>query len=271
MTTSTKGFKIGFRYLSFFKLNTTTLLPDATSASVPYEGLNYESARSMTVNVPQPRKIEHQGDDRVESLDFLPPSSAIDAEIHVGMSNLDIVAALSGILVDNTVGTSNFISLATDQQGLEPFVSIQAYSQATDWPLGNRTWHWYWFPYARTIYAPAGMAETPQDILFRVAPQFITTLPWGLPLSESINGTLTGQGLEGISEGRPHLACWKAGVSTTAYAFDTAHPAYSTASIEVYVITAGTCVKVTPGLSSVTGFTISAPAQNAIVCAWYEE
>jgi hypothetical protein len=266
MTTSSKGFKIGFRYLSFFALEPATQLPLALSASVPYEGLHYESARAMTINYPQPRKIEHQGDDRVEALDFLPPSTAMDAEIHVGMSNLDIIAALSGISVA-TLGTSNLISLATDKQGLEPFISILAYSQSLDWPLGNRTWQWYFFPYARAIYAPSSLAETPQDIVFRIAPQFTSKLPWGLALNTSDNGALTHQGIQGISMGRPHLACYKAGVSTTAYLFDTAHPAYSTSSIEVY----DQGVKKTPSPVAVTGFTIAAPVQNDIVAAWYEE
>ena len=266
MTTSTKGFKIGFRYLSFFALGATQL-PAATSDTVPYEGLHYESARAMTINYPQPRKIEHQGDDRVEALDFLPPSTAMDAEVHVGMSNLDIIAALSGIKVNSAIGTSNFVSLATDQQGLEPFVGVLAYSQSLDWPLGDRTWQWYFFPYARAIYAPASLAETPQDIIFRIAPQFTTLLPWGLALTAATNGTLTHQGIQGISMGRPHLACWKAGASTTAYAFDAAHPAYSTSSIAVYV----NGVLASPSPVAVTGFTIPAPAQNSIVCAWYEE
>ena len=117
---STKGFKIGFRYLSFFELNAYQT-PKATSVTVPYEGIHYESARALTINYPQPRKIEHQGDDRVEALDYLPPSTAMDAEIHVGMADLSVTAILSGIKVA-TIGTSKFMSLATDQQGLEPFV-----------------------------------------------------------------------------------------------------------------------------------------------------
>lgn len=197
-----------------------------------------------------------------------PPSTAMDAEVHVGMSNLDIIAALSGIAVDDTVGTSNFISLATDQQGLEPFVGILAYSQSLDWPLGNRTWQWYFFPYSRAIYAPSSLAETPQDIIFRVAPQFTNLLPWGLTLTKAANGTLTHQGMQGVSMGRPHLACWLAGASTTVYAFDTAHPAYSASSIAVFV----NGVQKTPSVSAVTGFTLAvAPEIGDIVCAWYEE
>ena len=355
MTTSTKGFKIGFRYLSFFKLGAVNLLtinisalsytsktvtftstqhglevgdsivvagvnsgatmanidgtwivksknandftfdvtgtitgttpqtiaiddavtkvialqlPLALSDTVPYEGLHYESARAMTINYPQPRKIEHQGDDRVEALDFLPPSTAMDAEVHVGMSNLDIISTLSGIKVDDTLGTSNFISLATDKQGLEPFVGILAYSQSLDWPLGDRTWQWYFFPYARAIYAPSSLAETPQDIIFRIAPQFTNALPWGLALNAATNGSLSHQGIQGISMGRPHLACWKAGATTTVYAYDTSHPAYSASSIAVFV----NGVLKTPSVSAVTGFTLAeAPEPNDIVCAWYEE
>jgi hypothetical protein len=92
-------------------------------------------------------------------------------------------------------------------------------------------------------------------------------MPWGEALASAVNGNLTHQGIQGISMGRPHLACYKAGVSTTAYLFDAAHPAYSTGSIEIY----DQGVKKTPSPVAVTGFTIAAPVQNDIVCAWYEE
>lgn len=264
--TSTKGFKIGFRYLSFFALNAYQT-PNAADPVTVYEGLHHESARAMTINYPQPRKIEHQGDDRVEALDFLPPSTAMDAEIHVGMSDLSIIAMLSGIKVA-TIGTSKFVSLATDQQGLEPFVGILAYSQSQAWNAGSRTWSWYYFPYARAIHAPASLAETPQDIIFRVAPQFTTLLPWGVALSDAVNGSLTHQGIQGISVGRPHLACWLGNNSATEFSFDAAHPAYDVSSIkvfvnEVYDSTATLAVdKVTP---------TSTPDTGDRVEVWYEE
>ena len=267
--TSTKGFKIGFRYLSFFELNAyqTPLVPTYNAA--PYEGLHYESARAMTINYPQPRKIEHQGDDRVEALDFLPPSTAMDAEIHVGMSNLDITSILSGIKVA-AIGTAKFISLATDQQGLEPFVGILAYSQAEAWTAGTRTWHWYYFPYARAIHAPSSLAETPQDIIFRVAPQFTAKLPWGEALSDAVNGALTHQGIQGISVGRPHLACWLGNSSATDFYFNAAHLPYDISAVKVFydeVYDAGAVVDtslafVTPSVMPATGHRLE---------VWYEE
>jgi hypothetical protein len=242
-------------------------LPAATDPVLPYEGLHYESARALTINYPQPRKIEHQGDDRVEALDFLPPSTAMDAEVKVGMSNLDIIAALSGIKVA-ALGTSNLISLATDQQGLEPFVGILAYSQSLDWPVGDRTWSFYAFPYARAIYAPSSFAETPQDILFRVAPQFNSHLPWGQPLDSTLNGTLTHQGLQGIAQGRPHMVSWLANGIVSSFLFNPAHPAYDAGSVSVFV----NGIPKTCSATLVTGFTPTVlPEDGDIVTAWYEE
>jgi hypothetical protein len=268
MTASTKGFKIGFRYVTFFKLNAHQT-PAAASAVTQYDGLHYESARALTINYPQPRKIEQQGDDRVEALDFLPPSTAMDAELKVGMSDLDIIAALSGLVVA-TVGTTKFISLASDQQGLEPFVGILAYSQSLNWNAGDRTWSWYFFPYAKAIHAPSSLAETPQDILFRVAPQFSSKMPWGEALSVATNGVLTQQGIQGISKGRPHLACWLVdGSVPTEYHFDTAHPPYSIASIKVFhneVYDASA----TLALDKIT-LSGGAPTSGDRVEVWYEE
>lgn len=233
MTTSSKGFKIGFRNLQFFALNAYQT-PLGTSATVPYEGLTHTAARALTLTIPQPRAIDQQGDDRVEALDFLPPSTSMTAEIHVGLSDMDIIALLTGTK-KATVGTSNYVPLATDQQGLEPFVGILAYSQSLNFPLGNRTWDWYFFPYARAIYAASSLAETPQDVIFRVAPQYTSLLPWGAALASATNGALTMQGIQGISEGRPHLATWLADGTATTFSFATAHPAYATGSIAVFV------------------------------------
>ena len=263
---STKGFKIGFRYLSFYALNAYQS-PANTSSTNIYEGLNYESARALTINYPQPRKIEHQGDDRVESLDFLPPSTAMDAEIHVGMTDLTITAMLSGVKVA-TIGTSKFIVLGSNKQGLEPFVGILAYSQAQAWTAGTRTWSWYYFPYARAIPAPASLAETPQDVVFRVAPQFTSLLPWGEALATAVNGTLTHQGIQGISIGRPHLVSWLGDNTATKFSFAAAHPAYSVTSIKVFIneaVDAGaatTTADVTPSAK---------PGVGDRVTVWYEE
>jgi hypothetical protein len=264
---STKGFKIGFRYLSFFALNAYQT-PAATSPTGdPFEGLHYESARALTINYPQPRKIEHQGDDRVEALDFLPPSTAMDAEIHVGMSDLAITALLSGIKVA-TIGTSKFVSLATDQQGLEPFVGILAYSQAQAWNAGTRTWSWYFFPYARAIHAPSSLAETPQDIIFRVAPQFTTLMPWGEALASAVNGNLTHQGIQGISVGRPHLACWLGNNTATTFTFATAHPAYDVAGVKVFV---NEVYDATAAITVAHVIPTATPGVGDRVEVWYEE
>jgi hypothetical protein len=266
MTTSTKGFKIGFRNLQFFALNAFQT-PLGASPTVPYEGLTHTAARAMTLNVPQPRAIDHQGDDRVEALDFLPPSTSMTAEIHVGLSDMDIIALLSGVKVD-TIGTSKWIPLSTDRQGLEPFVGILAYSQSLDYPLGTRTWSWYFFPYAKAIYAPASLAETPQDVIFRVAPQYTSLTPWGAALVAATNGALTQQGIQGTSMGRPHLACFLADGTATTFSFDASHPAYSTASIKVFVnetVDAG-AGKTVAGVTPTTK-----PSANDRVEVWYEE
>jgi hypothetical protein len=266
MTTSSKGFKIGFRNLQFFALNSYQT-PLAASPTVPYEGLTYTAARALALTIPQPRAIDQQGDDRVEALDFLPPSTSMTAELHVGLADLDIIALLTGTKKD-TIGTSNWVPLSTNQQGLEPFVGILAYSQSLNYPLGNRTWDWYFFPYARAIYAASSLAETPQDVIFRVAPQYTSLTPWGAALVAATNGALTMQGLQGISEGRPHLACFLADGTATTFSFDTSHPAYSTSSIKVFVNEAADA---TAG-KTVAGVTpTSKPNLGDRVEVWYEE
>ena len=66
-----KQFGIGFRHINFFELN-SNLLPqgasDSASDTAGYEGLQYVSARGLTIAYPKPRTIVQPGDDRVEAL-----------------------------------------------------------------------------------------------------------------------------------------------------------------------------------------------------------
>jgi hypothetical protein len=266
-TVPNKGFKIGFRYVSFFELNAHQT-PKATSATVGYEGLHYESARALTINNAQPRIISQPGDDTVEALQALQPSTAMDADLHVGMSNLDILAVLGDVKVDSLGISTRWLPMQTDKRGYEPYVGILAYSKSNEWPSGEHSWDWYFLPYAQAIWLASGNAETPQDEIFKVVPNYTTLTPWGVALTAAANGALTQQAIKGKSTGIPHLISWLADGSATDFSFDTAHPAYDADAIAVFVnetldaTAAATVTKVTPTV---------APSANDRIVVFYEE
>jgi hypothetical protein len=232
-----KQFGIGFRDLHLFELN-ANLYPQGTSDSAGdtagYEGLQYASARGLTINYPKPRTIVQPGDDRVEALQVLPPNSeAMTAELHVGMSDQDVIALLMGTK-DVTMGTSKYTPLATDKQGLEPYVGILAWRQANDWPLGNQSYEWYIFPYARAIHMPASFAETPQDVIFNIVPNFATQHLWGSAMADSVDGTTSAQAIQGVSKGRPKIVSWLGNGSSTVFPLPADFPAYDVSSIKCF-------------------------------------
>lgn len=266
MTTPNQGFKIGMRHAAFFALNSHQT-PLATSPTVGYEGLQYSSARSLNFTNPAPRIISQLGDDRVEALQTLPPATGMEADLHVGMSNLDIIATLSGVKVA-TLGATRWIPGQTDQRGNEPYVGLFAYSKSNEWPIGDKSWDWYFLPYAQAIWMAAGNADTPQDEVFKIVPNYTTLNPWGTALSLATNGALTQQHLKGKSFGIPHLISWLADGTATTFSFDTNHPASATGAIAVFVneVLDASASLTTGGVTPTTK-----PSANDRVVVWYEE
>lgn len=265
-TIPNKGFKIGLRYTAFFALN-AHYTPLGTSPTVGYEGLHQNAARSLTINNPQARIISQTGDDTVEALQALPPLTAMDADLHVGQSNLDIIALLSGVKVADLGTKSRWLPMQTDRRGYEPYIGLLAYSKSNEWPSGDQTWDWYYFPYAQAIWLASGNAETPQDEIFKVVPNYTTLTPWGTALLAATNGALTQQCMKGKSTGIPHIISWLADGTATVFSFDAAHPAYDAGTVfcTVNEVTA-------PGTATTTGFTpTTKPSASDRVVIWYEE
>jgi hypothetical protein len=182
------------------------------------------------------------------------------------MSNLDILAILCGVKV-NTLATTKTIAMQTNKLGLEPYVGVLAYSHSNDWPLGNQTWDWYFFPYTKAIWLASGNAETPQDEIFKLAPNYTSLNPWGEALSEATHGAISQQAIKGKSIGRPHLISFLADGTATEFLFNTDHPAYSAAAVACFVngVTA-------PGVALTTKFTpTTKPSNLDRVDIWYEE
>jgi len=267
--TSGKQLAVGLRFGMAYLLNADgTPLGDVATATNGTDGTEFQGPKVFTLNVPEPRKITHIGEDRVLAVDYLPPSDGMDGELAVSPSELDIVALLGGLTVA-TVGEGVLAALASSQQGFEPQVGLMLYQQSLDVSLGTRRWRSFWFPSCRCIYMPAGMGQDTQDIRYKIAPAVVSSLPWGTALNETDNGCLTMQGVEMMSEGRPNMCWWEGDGAETEFLLPLDKPATSTAKMNAF----SDGVDATAALASTAVDKITytvAPADGVIVTLLYE-
>lgn len=236
MTTATgKQLAVGLRYVSIYELNASGR-PLATSPTVPYVGIQAEGGKTFTLTIPQPRKINHPGDDRLLQVDTLPSLEGPSAELHLAKGLMSLNAKLSGIKV-STIGESVGILYDTDQQGYEPQVGVLMYQQSLDADQsgsvnGARRWRGIWMPKARLILQPHGMDENPSEMVYQVTPFIVSAHLWGPALTLSTDGSTTGAFEDRMYEGKPVLDSWLAdGIATV---FTLSQTAFSTAKVTVY-------------------------------------
>jgi len=267
--TSGKQLAVGLRFGVIYTLNSDgTPTGDDVTHTNATDGTEFAGPKVFTLNVPEPRKITHIGEDRVLAVDYLPPSDGMDGELSVSPSELDIVALLGGLTVA-TVGEGVLAALASSQQGFEPQVGLMLYQQSLDVTLGTRRWRSFWFPSCRCIYMPAGMGQDTQDIRYKIAPAVTTKLPWGTALNDTDNGCLTMQGVEMMSEGRPNMAAWRGNGAEDTFLMPTDKPATSTAKMAIYADGVLQAAQLSSTAVDSFAFTV-APADDVIITCLYE-
>lgn len=264
--TSGKQLSVGLRFVTAFELNTNGR-PKGASATTPYEGAQFSGAKAFTLTIPEPRKITHTGDDRVLAVDYLPPTDAPSAELRVSVNDYAAIALLTGINV-GTVGEAKEIAFTTSKQGFEPQVGLMLYQQSLDSVTRIRRWRSIVIPKAICIPRPGGMSENPDEMLFSVAPQIVSSRLWGLSLVLATDAYTDAAVFEYMTEFKPHLAVWKGNNTATDFTFSTDFQAADTGKIAVFNNGVAITTNITKLVSKVT-FT-TAPATNDDVDIFYE-
>lgn len=181
------GFKsVGFRDCVVYELDSNGF-PNAVDEN-PYVGHFISGPKVFTLNIPNPRLIQHTGRDRVEETDQLPTLEAANGEIRSSGVDLDVDAFLQGTKKDTHGAYSTFITRNTDKQGFEPQIGIIAWQQSM--LRGARRWHYYLIPSSRAIAISGGMEENPVDHRYTVNINPVEKTPWGTALTELDNGSL---------------------------------------------------------------------------------
>ena len=261
---------VGFRHVQILALGTDSH-PAATDTS-EYSGVQISGARSLSINDPEPQQIVHSGDDRVFALDVLPPTEPITGELTVGKVNDAVDAILSDDL-SFTIGEAKFFPFGSDNRGDENQVAVLCYRQTLDTDpssanFGSRRWEFRLFPKCFVIPREGGLSPDPEERMYTVRPQYITTHLWGTTLSTSTEGATQVQGFRGIAEYKPKLVSWLGDNSETDFLFPTTYPAVNTDKISVWVdgvLTTANITKATTGVQWTT-----APTTDANLDIYYE-
>jgi len=268
MTQATgKQYPIGLRYGAAFELNSAGY-PNATSPTVPYEGVQFKSADTLDLTIPDMRPIVHPGDDRVAAVDYLPTLDAVTGTLTASLYDLDLMALLTGVLV-NDIGEMDSMSWFTDEQGAEPSIGLFLYQQSLNNTVKARNWRSIIIPSARCIPKPVGMTATQTSIPFAIAVNPVSSQLWGTALTAVLNGATEHGFIEFHSEYKPWLASWLGNGTATEFTFTATHQAYSTAKITVF--DNGLDVTATYTLATDKVTAPSAPTSGHVICVWYEQ
>jgi hypothetical protein len=218
-------FANGTRAGVVYELDQTTGRIKATSSTVPYYGI-VTRAKGLNLNITEPRKITAVGQDRALQIDWLPALEAMDAELTVEMTELDLAAAVSGVKVESIASTAaKLMPVLSSQQGNEPQMACWYLRQAENL-AGLRRWESYVFSAAKMIYMPSAMTADKSDIRYKIAPAISTRKIWGEAWSDATNGATTAQMGQFASIEFPYLCAWlSAATPVVDYPFRTDLPA----------------------------------------------
>lgn len=246
---SDKLLPVGLQFAGVYALNGTLIDPPVDDTF--YTGVEIVGPKTFTMNVPQARKITFTGNNVVLGVDYLPATEAMDGELSVSPSDLELIALLSGLAVQD-VGPANGLPIATDKQGQEPQVGMIVYQQALS--DGVRFWRTLLFPSAKCIYMPAGMGETPEDTKYKVGPTVVRRHLWGTLLTKALHKCTNMQAFEIQSRYKPMIGAWRGSGASNVILFSEDFPAVNVESITVWDEDG---VEVTDGITkATTGVTI---------------
>jgi len=265
---------VGFRNLRVFALDSNGYMA-ATTSTTAYEGIRVTKSKVLTLTHPEARLIIHHGDDRIFSLDTLPPTEPLTGEITLANFNLEFDALVGNVLVV-TQNEIKMILVASDQQGNEPLVGLFAYQQGLDADdtsaeFNERRWHFAMMPKAWCIKRMPPANADAANPLYTVRPNFVTKYLTGNAFASTTEGATQAQLVHGVANYKPKLVAWKSTTSgETFYPFPTATPAVSGDTMGIPIVCDAAALKAANVTYSTTGITLSSTTVGNIISCMYE-
>jgi hypothetical protein len=265
MTEATgKNYPVGMRHAIIFALNSNG--SPAATLTTAYEGVQIVGSKAFNLNIPDPRKFTHVGDDGPIQSDYLPPTEAASAEISASQDNNAVYALATGT-TEVTIAESKVVGIGTSKQGSEPQVAALCYQQSLD-ENGARNYRWYLIPKATLYPKPAGMGENPIDTTYTVNMAVVTKYPWEKAFTANTEGFIRSQVLKGQSVYKPKIVAWLATTGQTEFVLPTSYPAQATGKMALFVDGVEQTENTTAGTTQIQ-FT-TAPGNAKRVVAFYE-
>jgi len=268
MTTPSTQFWGGDVYLStVFPLDSAGALQPPTD--LVYEGLEVDGARTFDLTPAEGSYLVNVGNGRLRDTIYRAPREASRAELRVGYSQLDVIAALSGVKVYE-LAEAKLIGRLTNLQGSEPDIAAVLTQQGHD-ENGLTRYLSYIIPKGKCVPIDSPFNENALEVRYTMTISNSKKEVWGEAYTVSRHGfTETGY-LDMITEQKPKVVAWKGNGYDENFAFPAGKLPTNTSKISVWNWTTG--VEYTGGtinkLTTHIDFT-SAPASGAIIIAKYE-
>lgn len=264
---SGQHYGVGLRYATVFQLNSSGLPLAGGVPAVATEGYEVYGANAWELTIPEVRRINHPGNDRLMAMDFLPPIEAASGVLR-GAALDQILAAMLTNVNEWDIGYMNLLPIMTEQQGSEPDVALFLYQQTLDRATKLRRWRFHIIPKAKCTPVTQGMSEANAVMAYNIGMNPTTKHLWGTTLSVNTEGCTELAVVEGMSEGRPKIVAWLADGAENEFDLPSDKPATAANRITVWVD--GVLEDGSP-TKTVTKVTFgSPPADDAVVVALYE-
>jgi hypothetical protein len=267
---NTSGYQwsVGSRYTRIYELVNGYPMASTTSGSVPYEGYQLSSVESCQITIPEPRPIEHVGDDRLQQKDFLPPVTGSKVAFVGSRNDYNVYAILTGTKV-LTQNEHVQIGVSTNKQGANPQIGIMQMQQSLN-EVGVRNWRATFVPKCIVYPLPGSYEQTGTKVNIPAQPQLSNVHLWGTQMTAAADGYTSTELVEAQFTTQPWIASWfTSGSATTVFTFNTLYPA--SGSSKVTVLVNGTEISGSIITKTTTGFTLTnAVSGSTNVVALYE-
>jgi hypothetical protein len=268
MATPSTQFWGGDVYLStVFPLNSAGAIQPPTDE--PYEGLEVDGARTFDLTPAEGSYLTNIGNGRLRDTIYRAPREASRAELRVGYSQLDVIAALSGVEVYQ-IAEAKVVGRLTNLQGSEPDCALLLTQKGHD-ENGLTRYLSYIIPKGKAIAIDSPFNDNALEVRYAVTISNSRKEVWGetyTVLKHSF--TETGY-LQIVTEGIPKIMAWKANGYDSDFFFPATKLPLSLAKVSVWNWNTGveyTGGTITKGAEGVT-FAAS-PAAGVPLVVFYE-
>lgn len=192
----------------------STVFPlDSSGALQPpddqaYEGLEVDGARTFDLTPAEGTYLVNVGNGRLRDTIYRAPREASRAELRVGYSQLDVVAALSGVKVYE-IAEAKAIGRLTNLQGSEPDVALLLTQKGHD-ENGLTRYLSYVIPKGKCIPISSPFNENALEVRYTVTISNTKKEIWGETYTVLKHGFTENGYLEMVTVGIPKIVAWKA-------------------------------------------------------------